>query len=71
MTIPVLLGLMVLYAVLSRAKFGMQSDPIYRQRISRREEIRERHARNRRHRARQAKIADKGTQEDVASSCCA
>ena len=72
MTIPVLLGLMVLYAVLSRAKFGMQKDPVYRQRFSRREEIRERHARNRRRRAlREQKNTSEGTHEDAASSCCA
>jgi hypothetical protein len=69
MTIPVLIGLMVVYAVLSKLKFSMQMDPSYRRRMERREEIRERHARNRR---RRAKKETKGTQEDVApSSCCA
>jgi hypothetical protein len=74
MTIPVLLGLMVLYAVLSKSKFAMQRDPSYRRRVQSREEIRERHARNRRRRAAReetAATASEGTKEDAASSCCA
>jgi hypothetical protein len=71
MTIPTLIGLMVLYAVLSRAKFGTTRTPVYRQRLSRKEEIRARHARHRRYRAHQEKMDNKGTQEDVASSGCA
>lgn len=72
MTIPIVLGLIILHVILGQAKFAMQRDPEYRERLRRREEIRERHAFYRRMRANKAKKASEGTQEDAAnSSCCA
>ena len=73
MTIPIIIGLIVLYVILGRSKFAMQRDPAYRRRVQNREEIRERHARNRRRRAkREADAKDsEGTQDDAASSGCA
>ena len=71
MTIPTLIGLMIVYAVLRRVAFGTQIGSVYRSRPGRREEIRTRHARNRRYRVlRERKDNSDGTQEDAASSSC-
>ncbi len=72
MTIPTIIGLIFLYVVLGR-KFATQRDPSQRRQVQSREEIRERHARNRRRRAKREVDAkdSEGTQEDAASSCCA
>lgn len=71
MTIPVIMGLIVLHVILGQVKFAMQADPEYRERMRRREEIREKHARFRRQRANREGKKSEGTQEDVARSCCA
>ena len=72
MTIPTLIGLMILYAVLRRAVSNTRTGSVYGHRLSRREEIRARHARYRRNRARQErKIDNKETKKDAISSDCA
>lgn len=69
MEIALFFGLMAAYVILSQAKFSQQRDPAYRERVRRRQDIRDRHARWRRQRAEKENSA--GTQGCAASSCCA